>query len=99
MTNVLYDNAAVGQIILCELQLLPTAARVTVKSATPGLSAIIAPAIQALLQHSVGTKRNPSASLPTGVVLTGDTDLIGARTLPAASGEHVKAEDALEGLF
>ena len=89
--------AAVGQMILCELQLLPTAARVTVKAATPGLSGIIVPAIQALLQNSLGAHSSPSASLPSGG-LAGGINPAGALTMPAVSAAQ-QSPDPLEGLF
>jgi hypothetical protein len=89
-------GAAVGQMILCELQLLPTAARVTVKAATPGLSGIIVPAIQALLQKSLGAHSSPSASLPSGGLA--GVHPVGALTMPASSAA-LQSADPLEGLF
>jgi hypothetical protein len=94
------QSTAVAQVVLCELQLLPTAARVTVKSVVPGLSAIIAPAIQGLLQTSLGTSA-PSASVPAGPVLlpsTGGPAPMVAQSVPGG-GAPSPAVDILEGLF
>lgn len=89
-----------AQIIMCELQVLPSAARVTVKSSEALLSAIAAPAIQALLQNALpaNAASNMAASLPNlSGGAGGGGGMMMAASVPAP--QAAKAADLLEGLF
>ena len=88
---------------MSELQVLPTAARITVKSTTVGLSSVGAPAIQFLLQKSLPANPPPHvASVPMGAsgvgIGTGVMQQGGPASLPAATKPSTTT-DLLDGLF
>jgi len=91
-------NTVAGQVVMCELQVLPSAARVTVKSSVALLSAIAAAGIQALLQNALPSSgpANSAASLPNMGLGLGGGGGIMAASVPVAPA---KTADLLEGLF
>ena len=93
------------QTILWELQVLPTAARVTAKATTPGLASIVGAAMEPLLQAALpiaGATHNASATMPSqppfssSVVGLGGGVMGAAASVPAAGAPAV---DLLEGLL
>ena len=89
---------------MSELQVLPTAARITVKSTIVGLSSVGAPAIQFLLQKSLPAHPPPQhvASVNNGAsgvdVGAGVMQQGAAASLPAAPKPSTTT-DLLDGLF